>query len=152
MPDTEVQTETNASDANAWEEALIDDLRSNRGRPSQGPLKGQAIMVAYSTGAKSGERRRSILTYSRDGDAYVIAGTASGSPTTPSWVVNLEANPDLEFEIGDQTHTGRAEVLREGAERDRLWKAHVELLPHFGAYPEQTGRVIPIARIVERGS
>ena len=35
-------------------------------------------------------------------------------------------------------YSGRAEVLREGAERDRLWDQHVEALPHFAAYPEQT--------------
>ena len=102
----------------------------------------------YSTGAKTGERRRSVLTISTDGDAYVVAGTAGGSEHTPAWVANLEAHPDIEFEFGDQTSSGRAEVYREGAERDRLWDAHVEQLPHFAAYPEQTGRVIPMARIV----
>jgi len=140
-----------ATDVQAWEEQLIADLRANGGRASWGPLQGQAIAVVYTTGAKSGERRRSILTYSRDGDTYVVAGTAGGSPTTPSWVANMAANPDLEFELGDELHTGRAEVIREGAERDRLWDAHVVALPHFGAYPEQTGRLIPVVRITDTG-
>jgi len=154
MTDTDTNPETAAgvSDEQAWEEALIADVRTNGGRPSSGPLKGHPIIVMYSTGAKSGQRRRSILTISRDGDAYVVAGTAGGSHSTPAWVANLEAHPVVEFEFGDQTHGGRAEVLREGAERDRLWDQHVEQLPHFAAYPEQTGRVIPMARIVERGS
>ena len=101
----------------------------------------------YST-AKTGERRRSVLTISTDGDAYVVAGTAGGPEHTPAWVANLEAHPDIQFEFGDQTSSGRAKVYRDGAERDRLWDAHVERLPHFAAYPEQTGRVIPMARIV----
>ena len=153
MTDTRTNTETAEGgwDENAWEDALIADLRANGGRASQGPLKGHPIIVLYSTGAKSGERRRSVLTISTDGDAYVVAGTAGGSPTTPSWVANLEAHPDIEFEFGDRTFHGRAEVIREGAERDRLWKQHVEQLPHFAAYPEQTGRVIPLARIVKTG-
>ena len=137
-----------ATDVQAWEEQLIADLRANGGRASWGPLQGQAIAVVYTTGAKSGERRRSILTYSRDGDTYVVAGTAGGSPTTPSWVANLEAHPDVDFEFGDHTYTGRAEVIREGAERDRLWDQHVQQLPNFAAYPEQTGRLIPVARII----
>jgi deazaflavin-dependent oxidoreductase (nitroreductase family) len=153
---TETETTTQATtesteggwDETAWEEALIADLRANGGRVSQGPLKGHPIIVLYSTGAKTGERRRSVLTISRDGDAYVVAGTAGGSPTTPSWVANLEAHPDVEFEFGDTTYHGRAEVIREGSERDRLWVQHVEALPHFADYPEQTGRVIPLARIV----
>jgi deazaflavin-dependent oxidoreductase (nitroreductase family) len=151
MTDTDTNPETAAggSDEQAWEEALIADLRANGGRASQGPLKGHPIIVLYSTGAKTGERRRSVLTISRDGDANVVAGTAGGSASTPSWVANLEAHPDIEFEFGDKTYTGRAEVIREGAERDRLWDQHVELLPHFAAYPEQTGRLIPVARIVK---
>ena len=150
MTDTDTNRETagRSSDENAWEEALIADLRVNGGRPSDGPLKGHPIIVLYSTGAQSGERRRSILTISRDSDAYAVAGTAGGSHTTPAWVANLEAHPDIEFEFGDQTYSGRAEVYRAGAERDRLWDAHVEQLPHFAGYPEQTGRVIPMARIV----
>jgi len=142
---------TMATDVQAWEEMLIADLRANGGRASQGPLQGQSITVLYSTGAKTGQRRRSILTYSRDGETYVVAGTAGGSPTTPSWVANVAANPDLEFELGDELHSGHAEVIREGAERDRLWDAHVVALPHFGAYPEQTGRIIPVVRITDTG-
>jgi deazaflavin-dependent oxidoreductase (nitroreductase family) len=140
-----------ATDVQAWEEQLIADLRANGGRASQGPLQGHPIMVLYSTGAKSGERRRSLLTYSRDGQDYIVAGTAGGSPTTPSWVANLAANPDLELELGDELHSGRAEVIREGPERDRLWDAHVVALPHFAAYPEQTGRLIPVVRITDTG-
>ena len=153
MTDTKTTTENvdGGWDEQAWEEALIADLRANGGRASQGPLKGHPIIVLYSTGAKTGESRRSILTISRDGDAYVVAGTAGGSPTTPSWVANLEAHPDVKFEFGDTTYSGRADVIREGPERDRLWVQHVEALPHFAAYPEQTGRVIPLARIVKTG-
>ena len=84
-----------------------------------------------------------------DGDAYIVAGTAGGSEHTPAWVANFEAHPEVEFEFGDQTFTGRTQVIREGAERDRLWDQHVEQLPHFAGYPEQTGRVIPMARIVK---
>jgi deazaflavin-dependent oxidoreductase (nitroreductase family) len=150
MTDTTTTTTENADggwDA-GWEEALIADLRAHGGRASRGPLKGHPIIVLYSTGAKTGERRRSVLTISRDGDAYVVAGTAGGSPTTPAWVANLEAHPDVEFEFGDTTYHARAEVIREGPERDRLWAQHVEALPHFADYPRQTGRVIPVARIV----
>lgn len=154
MTDTKTTTE-NADggwDEQAWEEALIADLRANGGRASQGPLKGHPIIVLYSTGAKTGQRRRSVLTISRDGEAYVVAGTAGGSPATPSWVANLEAHTDVEFEFGDRTYRGRAEVIREGPERARLWAQHVEALPHFAAYPKQTGRVIPLARIVKTGN
>ena len=131
---------------NAWEEALLADLREHDGRPSEGPLKGHPIMVLYSTGAKSGERRRAILTYSRDGDAYIVAGSAGGAPVDPSWVRNVAANPAVTIEIGKRTFPATASII-EGTEHDRLWDAHVQALPWFGDYPEKAGRSIPIIRL-----
>ena len=136
---------TETFDPAAWEEALIKDLRANGGTPSTGPLKDHPILLLYSTGAKTGERRRSVLTYSRDGDAYVVAGTASGSPVHPKWVLNVVKNPDVELEVANEVFPARAEVLWEGPERDRLWEEHVQQLPWFGEYPSQTrGRLIPV--------
>lgn len=132
----------------AFEEALIADLRAHGGRPSEGPLKGHPLMLLYSTGAKSGQRRRSILTYSRDGDAYVVAGTAGGSKVDPKWVANVARYPDVEFEIDNEVLAATAEVIRQGPERDRLWDQHVEQLPHFADYPSQVGgRIIPLVRL-----
>lgn len=136
-------------DAKSWEEQLIADLRANGGRPSQGPLTGHPLMVLYSTGAKSGEPRRSIVTYSEDGSgAYYIAGSYGGNPTKhPSWYYNIVANPNVTIEIGADTYAAEATDLR-GAERDGAWDRHVEQLPNFGEYPAKvTGRTIPVIRI-----
>ena len=142
--------ETAAPDANAWEEGLIADFRANGGRPSGGPLAGHPLMLLYSTGAKSGQRRRSILTYSRDGDAFVVAGTAGGAPVAPAWIANVTAEPNVAVEVDNETFDATAEII-EGPERDRLWEQHVEALPWFGAYPEQVGsRVIPVVRLRRR--
>lgn len=140
------------SDANTWEEQLIADLRTNGGRPSQGPLAGNPLMVLYTTGAKSGERRRSIVTYSADGTGSMyIVGSYGGNPTKhPSWYHNLVADPNVTIEIGADTMPATATVL-EGAERDHAWDRHVEQLPNFGAYPEKvTGRTIPVIRIIPK--
>jgi deazaflavin-dependent oxidoreductase (nitroreductase family) len=139
---------TETWDANAWETALIEDLRANGGTPSQGPLAGHPIMLMWSIGAKTGERRRSILTYSRQGDAYVVAGTASGAPVDPKWVANVAKEPRVELEVANETFEATAEVFRDGPERDRLWAEHVAQLPWFGDYPSQTGgRLIPVVRL-----
>jgi deazaflavin-dependent oxidoreductase (nitroreductase family) len=137
--------------ANAWEEALIADLRANGGIPSGGPLAGQTLMLLYTKGAKSGQPRRSILTYSRDGDAYVVAGTASGAPKHPSWVFNVEADPNVTIEIGSGEFPATGTVVWKGPERDRLWANHVAQLPRFGEYPAQVGdRVIPVVRLTKQ--
>jgi deazaflavin-dependent oxidoreductase (nitroreductase family) len=136
---------------NAWEEALIGDLRENDGRPSSGPLAGQSLLVMYSTGAKSGERRRAILTYSRDGDAYVVAGSANGSSKDPAWLANVRANPDVTLELGKRTVDATASVA-DGTDRERLWDAHVQALPWFADYPAEAGRPIPMVRLTPRTS
>ena len=140
---------TDSFDANAWETALIADLRANGGKPSQGPLAGQPLMLLYTTGAKTGERRRSILTYSRDAGDYIVAGTKSGAKEDPKWVANLEKNPNVEVEAANETFQATAEVYRDGAERDRLWDQHVAQFPNFGEYPAQIAgaRIIPVIRL-----
>jgi deazaflavin-dependent oxidoreductase (nitroreductase family) len=131
-----------------WENTLIADMRANGGTPSQGPLAGDPLMLLYSTGAKTGEKRRSIVTYSRDGDAYVVAGSKSGAPDDPKWVGNIEKNATVEMEVANETFQGTGEVFRTGSERDRLWDQHVAALPRFGEYPAKTGgRVIPMVRL-----
>jgi deazaflavin-dependent oxidoreductase (nitroreductase family) len=139
---------TETFDPASWEEQLIADMRANGGRPSGGPMAAQPILLMYTTGAKSGERRRAILTFSRDGDALVVAGTASGAKVDPAWVANLDKDPSVELEVDNETYRATAAVHRDGPERDRLWNQHVEQLPWFGDYPSQVGgRVIPVARL-----
>lgn len=134
--------------ANPWEESLIADIRAHGGRPSDGPLAGQPILLMWSTGVKSGEQRRSILTYSREGDDYVVAGTKSGAPVDPLWVANVAAQPRVRVEVANETFDAEATVYRDGSERDRLWGQHVAALPWFGKYEEQvTTRTIPVIRL-----
>jgi deazaflavin-dependent oxidoreductase (nitroreductase family) len=140
------------TEANSWEDQLIADLRANGGRVSQGPLAGDSLLVLYTTGAKSGERRRSILNYHKAGDAYVVAGTAGGRPTNPAWVANIAANPDVTIEVGNKELDATATVLT-GADRDRAWAAHVAHAPRFADYEKSvTARTIPMVKISPKGA
>ncbi len=130
-----------------WEEALIEDMRAHDGHPTNGPLAGHPLMLLTTIGTRTGDPRNAILTWSRQGDAYVVAGTAGGSPKTPSWVANVLAHPEVMVEIGRRRFRARAE-LTEGNDRDAAWAEHVRQLPWFAVYPEKTGRVIPVVRLV----
>jgi deazaflavin-dependent oxidoreductase (nitroreductase family) len=132
--------------ANAWEDALLADIREHDGSPTSGPLAGHPLLVLYSTGARSGERRRAILTYSRDDDAYVVAASAGGAPVDPAWLANVEKQPNVTIEIGKRTFEATAELTGQ-ADHDRLWERHVAALPWFGDYPEKAGREIPVVRL-----
>jgi deazaflavin-dependent oxidoreductase (nitroreductase family) len=134
----------------AFENALIEDMRAHRGAVTNGPLAGDPLLVMTCTGAKTGDQRRAILTFSRDGADYVVAGTAGGSPTDPAWLSNVQANPDVAIEAEGRTFRAKASVA-DAADRDRLWNQHVAAVPKFAEYPEKVGRVIPMVRLTPIG-
>src|SRR5579859_923282 len=134
-----------------WNAKIIGELRANGGEIAAGPMAGRTLLILTSTGARSGQTREAVLTYTRDGDAYVVAGTAGGSPTTPSWVHNLVANPVAQIEVRGQRIPVRATVVDDET-RQRLWTMHVALHPEFAGYPEKTTRVIPIIRLQPAGA
>lgn len=133
--------------ANAFEDQLIADMRANDGAVTSGPLAGHPLLVMISRGAKSGEDRRAILTFSRDDGDYVVAGTANGAPTDPAWVSNVAVTPTVDIEAENRTFQASATVVADGPDRDRLWRQHVERLPWFGDYEQSAGRVIPMVRL-----
>lgn len=135
------------TDTAAWEDQLIAEMRANDGKVTSGPLAGHPLLIMTSRGAKSGAARRSILTFHRDGDDYIVAGTAGGSRKDPAWIHNLQADPDVDVEVANQRFDATASIVDDAGERDRLWDDHVRALPWFADYPAQTGRVIPMVRI-----
>ena len=137
------------TDVKAFEDQLIAEMRANDGKVVSGPLAGHPLLILTSRGAKTGMSRRAILTYHRDGGDYMVAGTASGSPTTPGWVHNVQADPSVVIEVENERLDATATIV-EGAERDRLWDDHVRALPWFADYPAQSGRVIPMIRLTPR--
>jgi deazaflavin-dependent oxidoreductase (nitroreductase family) len=130
-------------DPEAFTRAIVADMRANHGEVTSGPLAGRPLLLLTTVGAKSGLPRQAILTYTKDGDRLVVAGSKSGAPTNPDWYHNLIANPTVEVEAGGEAFKARATV-QEGSEHDRLWENHVAARPEFAEYPEKSGRVIPM--------
>lgn len=132
-----------------WTKNMIADIRAN-GRPTSGYFQGQAVMVLTTIGAKSGETREAVVTFSRDGEDYVVVGSNRGEPEDPAWFTNLVANPVVTVETDRQRFQARATVA-EGVDRDTLWDRHVAEHTQFAEYPSKTDRVIPIARLTPLG-
>jgi len=128
---------------------LIADIRAN-GRPTSGYFEGRAVMVLTTTGAKSGEPRSAVVTFTRDGDDYIVVGSKSGEPSDPAWFTNLVANPIVTIETDGQAFQANATVV-EGVDRDALWDRHVAEHQQFAEYPSKTDRIIPIARLTPLG-
>jgi deazaflavin-dependent oxidoreductase (nitroreductase family) len=129
-----------------WNAQLISTLRENHGEVPAGPMAGRPLLILTSKGAKSGEQRQAVLTFTRDDGRYVVAATAGGSPVAPSWYHNVLANPAVQVEAGGETFTATATEVGP-AERERLWAAHVAARPEFADYPEKSGRTIPVVTL-----
>ena len=62
---------------------------------------------------------------------------------------NVVANPDVELEIGTERFNAHATPLAEGAERNRLYGRHADVMPGFHDYELKTNRIIPVV-VLER--
>ena len=132
-----------AVDYEAFQRNLIADLREHKGQVTQGPMAGRPLMLLTTRGAKTGEERLAVVTYTRDGERYVVIASKSGAPTNPAWYYNLLANPIAKVEAGGEVFEARATETH-GAERDRLYDQHANERPEFRDYPNQTTRTIPV--------
>jgi len=135
------------NDFNAFNQALIDEFRTNAGQVT-GMFGGAPLVLITTTGAKSGKKRTTPIVYTTDGDRIVIIASKGGAPTSPDWYHNLVANPDVTVELPTETFEARARVAEE-PERERLFRAQAALMPNFAEYEKATTRKIPVV-VLER--
>lgn len=121
---------------------VIEEFRANSGKVG-GFFAGKRMLLLHTTGAKSGERRIAPLLYRPVGDGYAVFASKGGAPTNPDWFHNLQANPDVTVEVGNDTMEATARVL-EGDERAEIWEAQKADEPMFAGYEKSTGRTIPV--------
>jgi deazaflavin-dependent oxidoreductase (nitroreductase family) len=128
-----------------WNTNIIEEFHANEGRVGGG-FAGMTLLLLHSTGRRTGEERVNPLAYLTDGDRWVVFATKGGHVFHPHWLHNLEANPAATIEVGTETVPVTARILREGPERDELWKRQVALHPQFREYEEKTAghRTIPV--------
>jgi deazaflavin-dependent oxidoreductase (nitroreductase family) len=109
------------------------------------------FLVLHTTGRRSGKLRQTPLSYTKDGDTYIVIASDGGSPHDPDWYLNLEAHPDAEIELGERHRQVRAETVT-GDERERLWNQATGSFSGYAAYQARTSREIPVVRLVPTGS
>jgi deazaflavin-dependent oxidoreductase (nitroreductase family) len=118
-------------------------FRASGGRLG-GRLGGVRVLFLHHVGARSGARRISPLLYVDDGERLAVIASKGGHPKHPAWFHNLMANPDTEVELGRERRSVHARVA-EGDERERLWRAAVEIWPDYERYQARSrGRKIPV--------
>jgi F420H(2)-dependent quinone reductase len=107
------------------------------------------FLVLRTTGRRSGQPRRTPLSFTRDGDAFVVIASDGGAPRNPDWFANLQGHPEAVIEVGGRPLDVRAEVVT-GAERERLWRSAVRSYPLYAQYQRRTDREIPVVRLGPR--
>ena len=115
-----------------------------------GKLRGAPVLLLTTTGRKTGKRRTTPLLFLADTNDYILVASNGGSPTHPSWFLNLEANPDVEVHVKRDRKPMRARVATP-AERERLWPRLVTMYPPYEQYQARTSREIPVV-ILERAT
>lgn len=100
-------------------------------------------LLLKTIGRKTGRVSILPLIYGTFGDEYAIIASKGGAPAHPGWFLNLEAKDEVAFQVA-QDHFVGTWRLAEGAERDRVWAAMVELYPPYTAYEAATTRHIPV--------
>ena len=100
-------------------------------------------LILKTIGKRTGDERMVPLIYGEDGKDFVVVASKGGAPKHPAWYLNLEANPDVAFQVIDKKYAGTA-VVAEGSERDRLFDMMAKVYPPYIAYQEKTDRHIPV--------
>jgi deazaflavin-dependent oxidoreductase (nitroreductase family) len=66
-----------------------------------------------------------------------------GSAKQPVWYLDLDADPDDEVQVFDDSFAARA-TTASGAERERLWALMRQIWPAYDGYQTKTDREIPV--------
>jgi deazaflavin-dependent oxidoreductase (nitroreductase family) len=107
---------------------------------------GQPVLCLEVVGARSGRIRRTPLLFTEvDGNLGLIA-SATGRPKHPAWYHNLCANPRVKVYAPGGRSGEYVARTAQGAERERLWAAALDLYEGFGVYEGRTAgrREIPV--------
>ena len=127
---------------------VIETFRTHEGVMPEGPFHNNPTLLLTMTGARSGRRLTTPLTYTIDEDgSLIVMASAGGSPTLPAWGHNVRADPRVTVECLGETYEARA-VEAVDVERDRVLGRMVRALPRFGEYQTAVERKIPLFRLV----
>ena len=104
---------------------------------------GRRILLLNVTGRNSGATRTTPLVYMADGGRFVVYGSNGGSESPPAWLLNLQANPRAEIEVGRERIAVQMHIAS-GEEEARLLPLAHAYNPHWKGYQARAVRQIPL--------
>ena len=109
---------------------------------------GTEVLLLTTTGRRTGESRTTPLIYGRSGDDYLIVGSKGGADKPPAWLLNLEADPEVEVQVLGDRFPARARIA-DADEKPQMWQTMVGHWPSYDDYQRKTARDIPVV-VLER--
>jgi deazaflavin-dependent oxidoreductase (nitroreductase family) len=109
-------------------------------------LLGVPSLLLRTTGRRSGVTRSNGLIYARDGADYLVVASKGGADQPPAWLLNLEAKPEVEIQIGRERQDATSKVVGPSDPGyARFWKIVNENNgDRYTSYQEATSRPIPV--------
>ena len=106
---------------------------------------GMPVVQLTTIGRKTGERRTVMLTAPIHGDGtYVLVGSRGGTDTTPAWVHNIRANPEVEISTKGKPNQKMVARVADANERAELWPRITKDFKNYADYQTKTDREIPV--------
>ncbi|MEU6657505.1 nitroreductase family deazaflavin-dependent oxidoreductase [Streptomyces sp. NPDC046821] len=109
-------------------------------------IQGAPCLLLDYRGRRTGQWRRTVLIYDRDGDDYLIVASYGGADQHPQWYLNLRSEPEVRLRVGTERFAARAETLSP-QEKARVWPHLVETFAPYEGYQKKTERDIPVVRL-----
>ncbi len=116
-----------------------------------GRFVGRNLLILTTMGRKTGQRRSTLLYYTRDGEDYIVIASNGGEDWYPGWWHNIRTNPDVEIEVGRSRIPCKAEPVRE-ADRRPLFAKLTRVYAGYAKYEQRTTRDLTLFRLRARGS
>jgi deazaflavin-dependent oxidoreductase (nitroreductase family) len=136
-------TETPVDPAQGWVADHVRRYVASNGSDGHEWQEGVPTLLLTTRGKKTGVARRTALIYARDRDGYVVAASYGGSPTHPDWYLNLESDPHVVLQVGDERFPARARSDTP-VDRGHLWALMTAVWPDYDQYAAKTTREIPL--------
>lgn len=125
---------------------------ASRGLIGHRLLMGMPTLLLRTTGRKSGLTRTNALVYAVDGTTRLVVGSNGGARRDPAWILNLEAHPDVEIQVGVRKLPATARTVRtDDAEYERMFAlCNKANRGTFAKYRQRTTRPLPIVVLSPR--
>lgn len=109
-------------------------------------MLGVPTLLLRTVGRRSGATRTNALVYASDGADHVVVASNGGDDRPPAWLLNLQAQPQVEVQVGRERRPAKARVVGDGEpDFERLWRlVNDNNSDRYDGYQANTQRRIPV--------